>query len=115
MNNIITLNNKTDILSQEEIETLLKGFIKLIEKNTEQKVRLSLKNNGHEDFNKISEKDKKYNLPNLSVNTIKGLEDLKNSAIKIFDENKKLKKQVLNLQNKVYFLRSELLNNKNEI
>ena len=112
MENIITLNNKKQILTQEEIETLLKGFIKLIEKNTEQKIKQAL---SVENLNVLNNKDKKYNIPDLSVNTIKSLEDLKNSAIKIFDENKKLKKQVLNLQNKVHFLRSELLNSKSEI
>lgn len=115
MSNIITLNNKPEILSQEEIELLLKGFVKLIEKNTEQKLKLNLTGENFNSLNSLSLKDKKYNLPNLSVETIKSLEELKNSAIKIFDENKKLKKQIETLKNKVLELRNELINKKCDI
>lgn len=112
MDNILTINNQKDILSQEEIETLLKGFIKLIEKNTEQKVKINIQNNNFKEFDN---KKGKYYLPDLSVNTIKNLENLKTCAMKIYNENKQLKKEVEKLQTKVIALRNELLAIKNEI
>ena len=103
--NILTLNNNQNILSQEEIESLFKGFIKLIEKNTEQKIK-NMCNLNFEEERKII---KKTNLPILSVNTVKDLEELKNMALKIFDENARLKKEIVKLNNKVVQLRSTLV------
>lgn len=102
MENILTLNNTQNVLSQEEIETLFKGFIKLVEKNTEQKLKNNLKN---EQFKKLTD------LPVLNISTVKDLEEVKQTALKIFDENVKLKKQIEREKLKILELRSLLVKN----
>lgn len=111
MENIITLNRQNNILTQEEIETLLKGFIKLIEKNTEQKIKNTL--NFSTASNGVNYKKRSVNsFPNLNVDTIKDLEDIKNTALKIFKENERLKKQIFIKEEKIQELRSMLVKNR---
>ncbi len=99
MDNILTLNNQNSVLTDEEIETLFKGFIKLVEKNTEQKLK-NLNKNVNVQNNK---------LPKLDIKTVKDLEELKQTAVSIFEENKKLKCEIKNYENKILELRGMLV------
>ena len=61
MDNIIKFEPQNNVLSNQEIETLFKGLIKLVEKNTEQK----LKNAGSIN-NKASNASQNSNVYNFS-------------------------------------------------
>lgn len=102
MDNVLTLNKNNSVLSDSEIESLFKGFIKLVEKNTEQKLINS------SNFVKENIVKKEKSILNLSVKSVKDLEELKKMAFRVFDENKKLKTQLINLEQKVCLLRSQI-------
>ncbi len=115
MDNVLTLNKNNNVLTQEEIETLFKGFIKLVEKNTEQRLKnsLALKNLNAQNGDGLGFKSNS-SLPKLKLSTVKDLEQLKKTALKIYDENKRLKKELCKLETKVLELRSEIISQKNK-